>query len=103
MDLEERIGSGFVWEYAAASASGFDVAYDGYGDTDPQRIGEPTNRRLIFTPPEGPGKELLMSERRPWATKIEPMAVFGATFDVLGSEKAGMSRARRKMLGLAAT
>lgn len=101
IDLKERIGSGFAWEYAAASASGFSIAYDGYNQADAMRIGAPGDRSIIFTPPSGAGKELLMSERRPWAGRIEPETVFGVTFDVLGPEKAGMSRARRRMLGLA--
>ena len=100
VELIENVGGGYVWDSGTAVEVGFTVEYDDYAKIDETRIGSPTRRNLIFTPPPGEAIELILSERRPWERSLKPAQVFGATFDVLGPEKAGMSRARRRMLGL---
>lgn len=100
LDLPENAAGGYVWDLSTAGAAGFDLKYDAYIALDETRIGAASKRRLVFTPPEGSEQELLLSERRPWEKAIAPMTVFGATFDVVGPEKAGISRARRRSLGL---
>lgn len=100
VDLEENIGGGFVWNLGGLEKAGFELKFDGYPETSPDHIGGQSSRRLVLAPPAGHDIELLLSEQRPWLSKLKPSQVFGITLDVLGPETAGMSRARRVMLGL---
>ncbi|MGI9363274.1 MAG: ImmA/IrrE family metallo-endopeptidase [Parasphingorhabdus sp.] len=100
IDLEENIGGGYVWDLDGLERTGFELKFDGYPETSTDNIGGQSNRRLVLVPPAGHDIELMLSEQRPWLSKLKPSQVFGITLDVLGPEKAGMSRARRVMLGL---
>lgn len=94
--LAEHSNSGYLWGADALGAEGFSVVEDTResGEAEEQ-IGGLTMRRIIAQSPGQQAGEVRLAERRPWQP-VQALSTFAVTYDLMGAESEGLSRAERR-------
>ena len=101
IELEEAAGSGHQWQVDALRDAGYEVLSDKSSfSRDPLLYGAPTVRTLIARPPAGGTGSLTMRETQPWNPAAPQDPTFSVALSLQGPELGGLSRAKRRRLGL---
>lgn len=101
VELEEAAGSGHQWQVNALHEAGYEVLSDRSAfSRDPLLYGGPNMRTLIARPPAGGAGSLTMRETQPWNPGTADDPEFSVTLSLQGPETGGLSRAKRRRLGL---
>lgn len=97
MQLTERSGGGYVWDFDQLVASGFVIVADQRAALDPDGVGGPVVRRVTAAVDAADRGRVSVEERRAWQP-VPPASALTFDFDMTGPEPAGLSRADRRRL-----
>jgi predicted secreted protein len=87
--LQENSGAGYLWNFDQLRAAGFAVVADDRDDSNPEKIGGITTRRVTAQSDDRRNGEVTLQERRPWMPQ-RPLREFHLRYDLRGPERAGM-------------
>jgi len=101
IDLEEDAGSGHQWQVDALREAGYELLSDKSSFLrDPLLYGAPSVRTVIARPPANGTASLTMRETQPWNPAAPDDPTFSVALLLQGPETGGLSRAKRRLLGL---
>ena len=101
IELPEDAGSGHQWQVEALRAAGYEVLADKSSfSRDPLLYGAPSVRTVIARPPAGGTGSVTMREIQPWNVPVPEDPKFSVDLALQGPETGGLSRAKRRRLGL---
>jgi hypothetical protein len=91
--LNEKTGSGYLWDVGAIKKNGFAIITDQrYGESEV--VGADAIRQLVIHGPSKLAGEVQLSQRRPWAETVPALERLDIRYDLKGRE-VGLPRARR--------
>ena len=94
--LNEHSGGGYLWDFEQLAGSGFAIVRDERMAADPEGVGGPVVRRVTAAVDAADRGRMSLDERRPWQP-VPPIANLTIDYDVTGPERAGLSRAERRL------
>jgi Zn-dependent peptidase ImmA (M78 family) len=101
IELEEAAGSGHQWHVDSLKEAGYEVLSDKSSfSQDPLLYGASSVRTLIARPRAGGRSSVIMREAQPWTSQAEDDQTFSVALSLQGPETGGLSRAKRRLLGL---
>lgn len=101
IDLEEDSGGGHQWQVDALREAGYELLSDKSSfSRDPLLYGASSVRTLIARPPATGTGSLTMRETQPWNPGAPDDPIFSIALSLQGPETGGLSRAKRRRLGL---